>query len=126
MAATTIKWRKQWGDDDRIVWVNVAKLEIWWKAEGPSHYFVRGQGRPNAYRIIEERVQRGEVLPMPHLSFYYDNPNRIGFTDGRHRFAWVRDHGGAVMPVTFHRTEAARARKIFGTKRRICTVSIVI
>jgi hypothetical protein len=121
-ARFTIKWKRQWGGEDRIVWVSVAKLEDWWKAEGTDYHFVRGQGRPDAYRIIRERVERGEILPMAHLGFHFDNPMRIGFTDGRHRFAWVRDHGGIAVPVTFDRAQAVRARRIFGTKSRVCRV----
>jgi hypothetical protein len=109
----TIWWKRQCGGEDRIVWVSVAMLDDWWKAEG-GYYFIKGQGRADAYRIIHERVERGEVLPTPHLGFYFGNPMRIGFTDGRHRFAWVRDLGGVALLVTFERTQAPRARKIFG------------
>jgi hypothetical protein len=55
---------------------------------------------------------------MPHLSVREDRS--IGFTDGRHRFAWVRDHGAAAIPVTTGPDGAAQLAALFGTHLREC------
>src|SRR5581483_907372 len=104
MAAQIIRWRKQWHVySDRIVWVSVTKFDIRWrKSERDNGYLMRGQGRPATYRYLYDAVKNGTVLGMPHISFYPDL-KRISFTDGRHRFSWVRDHGGRVIPITIHK-----------------------
>jgi hypothetical protein len=110
MALRTIKWRKQFRvRDDRIVWISVPKFDECWRlSEAGHHYFVRGQGRPAAYRRIEESVKNGVVLPMPHIGFYPDL-RRISFTDGRHRFSWVRDHGGRDIKAATSSVRRSRA-----------------
>jgi hypothetical protein len=124
MPLQTIKWGKQFRvRDDRIIWIAVPKFDECWRlSESGNHYLLCGQGRPAACRRIEDSVKSGLVRPMPHIGFYPDL-KRISFTDGRHRFAWVRDHGGRAMPMTINKSQVLLARKLFGSRSRSCEVS---
>jgi hypothetical protein len=119
-----IRWKRQWGDDDRIVWVIIAKLDAHWRMSEPDAYLKCGQGRQGTFEYLDEATAQGIVLNMPHVGFWWDGSGRTSFTDGRHRFSWVRDHGGLAMPVTFHRTQAKSGTAKFGSRRRVCTVKI--
>src|ERR1700733_6195714 len=54
---------------------------------------------------------------MPHIGYY----DFVSFTDGRHRFAWCRDHGVKSMPVSVPtRKQAVVVGRLFGSSARIC------
>jgi hypothetical protein len=42
----------------------------------------------------------------------------ICFTDGRHRFAWLRDHGAQSMPIDIDPAIADEIRRRFVTSER--------
>ena len=83
-----------------------------------------GDGRLNAFKIIERAVKDGAILKMPHIGLNVEDPDPIGFTDGRHRFAWMRDHGARAMPVTIDKSDVTAARKMIGSRSRLCRVRI--
>ncbi|WP_408580452.1 plasmid fertility inhibition factor family protein [Burkholderia cepacia] len=43
----------------------------------------------------------------------------VSFTDGRHRFAWLRDHGLRALPVEVDQDSAETCRTCFGTTERV-------
>ncbi len=120
-----VRWRKQWRvRSDRIIWVVISKLDAHWRSSEPDLYLENADGRPNTRNFISGAVREGKILGMPHISFHYDDLNKVSFTDGRHRFSWMRDHGAHAMPVTINQTEIARAREMFGSRSRVCRVCI--
>jgi hypothetical protein len=54
---------------------------------------------------------------MPHVGL--TDEGYIVFSDGRHRFAWLRDHGLLTLPVTVSPDIEVEVRRRFGTKSRI-------
>ncbi len=116
-----IEWVRQWRRTDVIVWVNVAKLNESWKRDR-GYYVARGArtriASPQRYRAVAKWVASGRRMWMPHVSL--DGNGNVSFTDGRHRFAWMRDHGVKALPVTTERDQAEALRKRFGSKRRSC------
>ncbi len=101
-----------------VVWIDVAKLDAAW-AKDRDFYVGRGgtvsaiKGR---YERFEAWVKGGEAVEMPVVGFGYGDS--VAFTDGRHRVAWMRDHGATAIPVV---TDADRAKEFetkFGTNGR--------
>jgi hypothetical protein len=45
--------------------------------------------------------------------------NAADFTNGRHRFAWMRDHGVEALPIACEPGEADDLRRRFGTAARV-------
>lgn len=90
-----------WDDSpDPVVWNSVDRLDSAWR--GSSDY-VRPRGigsdQPEKYaRVGAFLSQAIETRPIfvPTVSLYREE---VVFTDGRHRFAWLRDHGLRTLPV---------------------------
>jgi hypothetical protein len=121
MTGRIIKWVRQWGGSDRVIWVNVNKLNASWKWE--RGYYIRRGGRsevamPRRYSGVGEWVRLGRKMWMPHICL--DQKGNVSFTDGRHRFAWMRDHGVKAIPVTAHPSDAHLIAKRFGSRSRMC------
>ena len=80
-----------------VVWIDVAKVdEAWQKSE---LYISRGggwAGDPDRYEKFGKWMERREPVQIPSLGLF---DGVIEFNDGRHRFAWLRDHGVENMPV---------------------------
>jgi hypothetical protein len=86
-------------DSDVVVWVDVGKADRMWRNTEPDCYIGSGgtgHAIDNRYQLIGRELSAGKAVGMPLLSI--DGPT-LGFTDGRHRFAWCRDHGDCCLPV---------------------------
>ena len=113
-----------WNEDpDAVVWVSVEKLDqAWMKGD---HLYI---GRGGSGATIEDRYVRfghwlsktTKAVEMPIVSLDGDG---IAFTDGRHRFAWLRDHGVTAIPVQVPPEEAPNFEKLFGTAVRVSIVT---
>ena len=83
----------------RVAWVNVAKLDAAWKLDDECYFIPPGpyelHSRYGRIPIFLE-THKGPIW-MPTVS--PTAGGAVGFTDGRHRFAWMRDHGVKHMPV---------------------------
>jgi hypothetical protein len=91
----------------------------------PDHYVGiggTGAGQPSRYNRVGRLFQTEHPVYMPHLSV--DGDDAVSFTDGRHRFAWIRDHGAQAIPVTAYVETASRLEAIFGTSLRECRVTV--
>ena len=75
------------------------------KARDGSYYLGEGRGAASADRWIRKHRR----LRMPHIGL--DNLGIVSFTDGRHRFAWMRDHGAKALPVSCDRKIGDRDQK---------------
>ncbi len=83
---------------DSEVWIDVARLDAAWQAS--DSYIGRG-GTGDAIAGRYEKfgnwvIGKDRVIEMPTICI--DN-GILEFTDGRHRFAWLRDHGVKHIPV---------------------------
>ncbi len=129
MATThTVYWKKddEADDDELVVWVEVVKLDECWRSHAPREYLAQGNGHRETFQYLGAAIRDRAVLRMPRLRFTdAQRPfQRIDFLDGRHRFAFVRDHGGAFMPVTIARAEVPRAKTLFGATAWRCEVKV--
>jgi hypothetical protein len=79
-----------------------------------------GAGQRGRYDNIGRFIQSGGAVWMPELSL--DDDGALWFTDGRHRFAWVRDHGASALPVGTDPDGAAQLAERLGTHLRECRV----
>ena len=75
---------------DAVVWLDVTKVDEAWKST--DQYVVAGgaNGHGNRYNQAGEWFAANGFSDMPFITV---NSGRISFTDGRHRFAWLRDNG---------------------------------
>jgi len=111
--------------DDLVVWINVMKLDASWSNDAP--YYVGknaigpGNGDPSRYKKFGEWIVEGHQIWMPHVGLA--DEGYIVFSNGRHRFAWLRDHGVRALPVTVSPEIEAEVKRRFGTKRRISLLS---
>jgi hypothetical protein len=121
MPTLIVKWRRQWGGSDKIVWIIVAKVNASWKLDLSDYIGLGGTTHPaigGRYDKVGKWVESGRPMHMPHLAF--DDDGQMSFTDGRHRFAWMRDHGVKALPVTAERTQARLVARKFGSRCRTC------
>jgi hypothetical protein len=100
---------------ETIVWVDVAKLDASFKFD--RGFYVGPQGSENGIAgRFDTWVKGGEPVEMSEVGF--GARGNVTFTNGRHRYAWMRDHGAEAIPVV---TETSRAKEFveqFGTSLR--------
>lgn len=109
-------------EPDAVVWVEVIRVEQSF-AINPSHYVGPGgasAGQPSKYATVGLLIESGRTVWMPFLDIR--DAGQISFTDGRHRFAWVRDHGAAALPVATNPARASKLASLFGSRLRICEI----
>lgn len=101
-----------------VVWIDVAKFDASWRNDfayvGP---FGEPDSQPQKYARIGNWLSEGCNLWMPHVGLNDDNA--ASFTDGRHRFAWLRDHGVLALPVTCGEEIEAEIQERFGSSLRV-------
>jgi hypothetical protein len=124
----TIDWRlvplgEGWDsqDQDLVVWVDIKKLDQSWRND-PGYVGANGAGSdmPGRYeeagKWLAEFVNGHRPVFMPTVCL--NDAGDITFTDGRHRVAWLRDHGAIALPVGVPPDEAATIETRFGTRQR--------
>ena len=126
-----INWSLQpvgegWDDyePDVVVWVDVQRVDVAF-GRNLDHYVGRGgsgAGQASRYATVERRFLSQLPMWMPILRVCEDGT--IRFTDGRHRFAWVRDHGARAIAVAADPDNASALDAGFGTSVRECRVAL--
>lgn len=104
--------------NDRVVWIDIKKLNNSWR--GDFGYYLP-PGSPNRTEDWLKRLSFRRV-PMPCISLAEDG--LVTFTDGRHRFAWMRDEGVSVMPISIGKDQAKEVARRFGAKSRKCILPL--
>jgi hypothetical protein len=100
------------------IWIDVGKLDASWRLDR-EHYVSSGGGGAaigQRYQRFGEWVQHGHPVEMPEV---YINPHyqRVQFGNGRHRFAWMRDHGVISLPVCVDVDQRDAFEQSFGMKQ---------
>ena len=102
---------------DVAVWINVGALDAAWRLD--AQYYLP-PGSPNSRH---KYVAFGEWFAMTHEWVAMPVVGMTGeaadFTDGRHRFAWMRDNGVEALPVACEPGEANDLIRRFGTDLRV-------
>lgn len=115
-----LSWVQAWPEaGDVTVWIDVAKADIAWRRDD----LYISPGAPD-HRYKYDRFGRwlmtaNKPLEMPHVTLRYWT---LSFTDGRHRFAWLRDNGIKSMPITTDPQIAARTRRVLGSMLSVCVL----
>ncbi|MFZ5784187.1 MAG: hypothetical protein ACOY4R_28665 [Pseudomonadota bacterium] len=107
-----IRWIDQWNVGDVAVWVSVAKVERRWRRDEGLYLSPEVCKRQTRYLRFGEWIQTNSEVWMPVITLMDDGA--ISFTDGRHRFAWFRDHGLRTMQVATSRGKGAALRRAVG------------
>ncbi|MFS2025173.1 hypothetical protein [Massilia sp. CT11-137] len=101
---------------DVPVWVCVATLEHEWK-RSENEYIVAGghNGMPGKYKNFGQWILSAKHVEMPEVCLV---AGFVRFNNGRHRFAWLRDHGVIALPVAVQPSDVAAFRRKFGSPAR--------
>ena len=109
-------------NDQTLVYVNVRRFD---KAISREKSYYIGKGGSNGigsrYEMFGMYINGGEIeelgIPIdPHDEIespevYVDDEGRVSFTNGRHRWAWLRDQGIKRIPVTMPKECVKNAKK---------------
>jgi tRNA nucleotidyltransferase (CCA-adding enzyme) len=105
--------QKRWGEE--VVLVDVSKFDAEWsKDEG---FYISSSGKneiSNRREKFQEFLKTGKPIIMPSVSVRdIGSRGLIGFTNGRHRFAVLRDMGFTEIPVSVDAKSAKMAKELF-------------
>lgn len=104
---------------DVIAWVDVAAFDRAWRRS--DQYVVPGgaNGHGNRYRRVGEWFADHRHCNMLVAGV---DEGEARFTDGRHRFSWLRDHGVSAVAMQISPYEAAEFERLFGTTLRVSVI----
>ena len=132
-----IKWNERVSrsfDGNRVpVWIDVRKLDALLPlASNMTHVGPAGEnGIFGKYAGVDEIVRSQEytALDMPEVEIElacekHPDQDIVYIINGRHRFAWMRDHGARALPVAVPASEASEVARLIGTEARVCRVSM--
>lgn len=111
-----LEWVHGWPEaGDALIWVDVEKADAAWRRDD----FYIPPGAPN-HRLKYDRFGQwlattSSPIQMPHVTLRYWT---LSFTDGRHRFAWLRDQGAQTIAVTTDPKTVERMARVIGSMRR--------
>jgi hypothetical protein len=105
------------GDFDEIVWLSVSAVESSWQKDS-EYVGVGGTDRAisGRYEKVGRRFGQGGPMWLPQVCL--DHSGEISFTDGRHRFAWLRDRGCTALPIQVPPDQADLIAERFGISER--------
>lgn len=114
------------------VWIDVLKLDAMLSlASNMEHVRFAGEnGILHKYTGVDRfiRSHRRTLILMPWAEIQPANekhPDEIVYLfNGRHRFAWMRDHDARALPVAARASEASEVARLVGTEDRICRVTM--
>ncbi len=100
-------------EPDEVVWISVAMLDTAWSTTD-SCTGKNGVGGGDRYA----RIGHAPAVPVPVLYMSVaclDADGSPGFTDGWHRFSWLRDHAQTTLPVEVPGSQGEAFASLFGT-----------
>jgi len=105
-------------DPDVIVWIDIDTFDrLWWLSE---EYIAKpgdpSDNQPKKYEKAGRRFLAGEPMWMPEVGL--DDKGIIGFSDGRHRYLWMRENGAEAMPMAISKSQAKAVHAMCGSRRR--------
>lgn len=124
-----IQWADGWPHDehpDAEVWVEVAKVEAAWLRAERAYYVGPGAPTDQHYRYGRFGQFLATTTKPIWRSVIHAKGEGIGFTDGRHRFAWLRDHGVLHLPVSTAHADVGAITAMCGTEIRECRLPLPI
>lgn len=119
-----IRWAPAHPDADKIVWIDVVIFDRRWRRDpGYIRRGAQGDDLGSRYEGFGRwlRAERWRPVWMPEIGLAAGGTP--DFTDGRHRFAWLRDRGVAALPVAVEPHQAWAVARLYGTRRRVTRLS---
>ncbi len=110
---------ESWPDaePDAVVWIDPKLFDAAWR---PSDQWIGPNGLTGAqderYSRVGRWIEAGNDIQMCVASREGDT---ACFTDGRHRFAWLRDRGLPAMPIQVPPEDADWFVRRFGSSARV-------
>lgn len=101
---------------EKVVMADVAKLDAAWKKDGEMHIAPGKEGKRGARDRMESFLAKGETIEMSQVFHGEDDPDRVGFINGRHRFSVLRDKGVKVIPVAVDKKQEGEFRRRYGAE----------
>lgn len=103
-------------DDHQLVYVDPHRFDQAWQQDQDFYIHPHGQS-PNAignrYQNVAKALQdHAKAFHTPTVAL--SSQNRPAFTDGRHRFAYLRDHGYSPIPVAVPKNQAHLFQQLYG------------
>src|SRR5271166_3746421 len=99
-------------EPDVVQWVDVALLDAAW-ARTPERILPGGgSGQGDRYRNFGAWLKQGRPVEM---CVVWVTDDAVGFTNGRHRFSWLRDHGVVALPIQISPASVVIVEPRFGT-----------
>ena len=96
--------------NNNIVVVDVSKLNKLWKND-KGYYFKKGDY--DVRESINKAIESGGDMEAPIIGFASKGGKKfISFTDGRHRFAQIRDKGGSKIAVSIKPEDLAELQDL--------------
>lgn len=111
--------------NDQIVWINTKAFDNIWKLNKDFYIGINGRGGiKNRYQRFNMFMRGGQdeilpgtvidVQPTDSIELSEVSVNAkglISFTNGRHRFAWMRDQGLKKIPVVMDKESIQNAKE---------------
>ncbi|WP_186138443.1 hypothetical protein [Burkholderia gladioli] len=105
---------------EAVIWTDVARFDRSWRATqdyiGLNGVGSKQYGRYERVGVFLKAMIGKTRIYVPHVSI--ENGTVI-FTDGRHRFAWMRDRGLTALPIEVSDEAAREFRVRFESIERI-------
>ncbi len=100
-------------EPDVALWLDVAKVDAAWRRT--DQYIVPGgaNGQDRRYAKAGEWFAKFPYSNM--LVIDLKSNGRVTFTDGRHRFSWLRDHGAKAIKFQVSTADADELMALLGT-----------
>lgn len=105
-------------DPDIRVWINIDTFDRLWLLSD-QYIAVPGDAwdnQPEKFAKAGPLFSRGRADVMPEVGL--DAKGIVGFSDGRHRYLWMRENGAEVMPLAVSKSQAKAVRALCGTRRQ--------
>jgi len=102
---------------EQIVLIDVAKFDAEWAKDHDFYISPAGSNKiGNRIESFKEFLATGQPVEMSEVSFrdIPDIASKVGFTNGRHRFAVLRDMGIKVIPISVDKKSAKNIEELFG------------
>lgn len=107
-----------------VVWLDVKKIEGAFQQNAEQYVGKEGAGvgQRSRYDHVGRFIVSGRSVFMPHITIV--KSKTVWFTDGRHRFAWIRDHGARAFPATTSTESVGGLESKFGAAVTECEVNL--
>ncbi|SOE98075.1 hypothetical protein SAMN05446635_6033 [Burkholderia sp. OK233] len=107
---------------DPVIWISVRAMDAAWSAsEDYIAHGGEGSLHVGRYGQFAKFFVDARFIAMPTVLL--DDEGAVSFTNGRHRFARLRDQGLAALPIEVPVSRAALFTTRFGTSDRVGVVS---